>query len=94
MELLEGPVHLFERFWWLPVIVLPLTVVFINAVVKFIKYGVIEEGMDFFVVMVLITVPLVLFFLVFGGLSTRVLGCPELVVEKDSLRFGGIVRAR
>ncbi len=88
------PVHLFKRFWWLPVIVLPLTVVFINAVVKFIKYGVIEEGMDFFVVMVLITVPLVLFFLVFSGLSTRVLGCPELVVENDSLRFGGIVRAQ
>jgi len=85
-------VYLWKQYWWLPVIVL-LGAAFVSKLVAFIKYGVIEPGDDFFVVMVLVTVSLVsLWLFFFQFLPARVLGCPELFIEKDYLRIGGEVR--
>ena len=68
---------------------------FVSKLVAFIKYGVIEPGDDFFVVMVLITVSLVsLWLFFFQFLPARVLGYPELFIEKDYLRIGGEVRGQ
>lgn len=88
------PVYLWKQYWWLPVIVL-LGAAFVSKLVAFIKYGVIEPGDDFFVVMVLITVSLVsLWLFFFQFLPARVLGYPELFIEKDYLRIGGEVRGQ
>ncbi len=89
------PVYLFKQYWWLPVIVLPLTAAFLSKIVAFFKYGVLEPGDDFFVVMVMISVTLVsLWFFFFQFLPARALGCPELFIDKDYLRLGGEVRGQ
>lgn len=88
------PVYLFKQYWWVPVI-LALAAMFISKIVTFVKYGVIEKGVDFIVVMVLIAVPLFsLWFFFFQFLPARVLGCPELFIEKDTLVHGGEVKGQ
>ncbi|MGI9441814.1 MAG: hypothetical protein ACR2N1_05075 [Rubripirellula sp.] len=66
------PGYLGKQYWWLPVIVL-LGAAFVSKLVAFIKYGVIEPGEDFFVVMVLITVSLISLWLFFFQFCRRVL---------------------